>query len=633
MPITINEFSPLDTSISSVPFPLSGYSNIAFTAINQSSTSSTALNAIIDSLIPPTYTPVFPSNPGAPVPLTSSPPTLQPVVWNMPSPPTAFVGEVDIDSLLPEPFDEAPPVLTFGSAPTAFSEVAPSAPGINLQFEYPDLEVSLPAPPSLLSLSVSKFGGLTFPSIDTNIPVLTAVAPSDFQYTPGAQYTSALLTTLKTTLQDRIQNGGTGLPAAIEGALWDRAREREYRQKADALAELERMESLGYALPPGMYLNSRIKIETEINYNIANLSREIAIKQAELELENVLKALDTATQLEGTLINYANQVEQRVFDAARYATEAAISVYNAKVQAYAAYLDAYKTKVAVYEAQIRGELAKVEAYKAEIASEQAKADINRALVDQYKTQADVALANVEIFKAEVGAIQAKAEIEKLKIETFGEQVRAYAAKINAYTAGVEGYRTSIQAEATKQEAFRSQVQAYTAQVDSAVKQIEARIEEYKGRLAAKSTEWDGYRSAAEAESSRARAIAANNQSLVDAYQAEVSGISSYNDVLTKQWQVALDQSQRVAEIGVSAYKANGDLYIAAKSLATDAAKISAQVSAQIGAAALNATNFSNSQSVSYSYSRSNSNSNSVNKTNTRSESASESEVRSISSSG
>ena len=559
-----------------------------------------SLALVTSTLAPPVIRPVFPTVTTPPVPVTTPPPTMTPVVWTSPGLPVAFSESLNINTVMPEPFDGTPPTLIFGAAPTAFTDVVPVAPGINLQFVYPDLTVSLPAPPALLTLQTYAFGGVTLPTALTtdDIPVLTVVAPSVVPYTPGAFYTSGLLTAMRAYLLNQITVGGTGLAPAVEQAIWDRGRERELRQSADAIADLDRMEVLGYALPPGVYLNARIKIQTELGYSIAGLSREVMIKQAELEQTNVQEALKVSTQLESQLLTYSNQVEQRLFDATKYATEAGIEVYNARVRAYAAYLDAYKTKVQIYEAQVRGELAKVEVYKAQIQAEEAKAQINTALVAQYKVQADVALSAIEIFKAQIGAITAKAEIEKLKVMTFGEQVRAYAAKINAYTAGVEGYRATIQAEGTKQEAFRTSVQAYSARVDAGIKQAEARIEEFKGRLAAKTQEWDGYRASYQGEAARAQAISATNSTAAEAYRVTITGQASYNDTLTKQWQVALDQAERVAEVGIQAAKSNADLYLTTRSLALDAAKVGAQVSAQLGAAALNAVHWSQSYSAS-----------------------------------
>jgi hypothetical protein len=552
------------------------------------------------ALTPPTIDPVFPSGPEAPGQLTTGMPTFEPVVWTSPSAPAAFTEQLDVTSLMPEAFDESPPSLSFGAAPT-FSEVAPDAPGVNLVFEDPELSLSLPATPSLLSLNVVAFDGMNLPTIDPDaVPELTIAAPSIREYIPGDEYTSALLTSLSTYLQDAIENGGTGLNPDVENAIWDRGREREARAQREALDRLEEMERLGFALPPGAYLDARLKIITETDYAQRGLSREIMIAQAELEQKNVQQALQVATTLEGQLINYSNAVEQRLFESTKYATEAGIAIYNAQVQAYAAYLDAYKTKVQIYEAQVRAEIANVEAYKAQIDAERAKAEINTALVAQYEAQVRAALSAVDIYKARIEGIRIKAEIEKTKVEIFGEQVRAYAAKVNAYTAGVEGFRASLEAEATKQRVFQSQVEAYTAQVNAASKNVEMRIAAYRGRLDANLALWEGYKSQWQGEAARAQAISSYNSSLADEFKAEVTAVTSYNDLLTKQWQVALDQAQRVTEIGVSAAKANAELYVTTRSLALDAAKVGAQVSAQLGAAALNAINWSTSHSTSHS---------------------------------
>lgn len=551
------------------------------------------------SMVPPTIEPVFPDGPDAPPQLTVERPELQVIAWTSPAAPAVFTENLDVSDVMPEPFDDDPPALLFPTAPVAFSEIAPDAPGINLVFEDPELTVSLPAAPSLLSISVTPFSGLNLPTIDPDaVPELTVVAPSIREYTPGAQYTSSLLTSLQTKLQDILDNGGTGLDPDVENAIWDRGREREARSRSDALKELDKMEEMGFALPSGVYLDARLRITTESDYANRGVSREIMIKQAELAYAAFKDMLPVATNLEGQLITYSNAVEQRLFESTKYATEAGIAIYNARVQAYAAYLDAYKTKIQIYEAQVRAEIARVDAYKAEIDAERAKAEVNTALVAQYEAQVRAALSAVDIYKARIDGIRIKADIEKTKIEAYGEQIRAYVAKINAYTAGVEGYRASIEAEGTKQKAYQSQVDAFVARVTAAAKQADIRIAAYRGRLDANLAQWDGYKASIAGEASKAQAISAYNQSLSAEYESEVRAVTSFNEVLTKQWQVALDQAQRVTDIGVSAAKANSELYVTVRSLAMDAAKVGAQVSAQLGAAALNAINWSQSFSSS-----------------------------------
>jgi hypothetical protein len=573
------------------------------------------LGRLSSSLVPPVIDPVFPLSPASPALSLPAPPTGATIVWTAPGLPAPFNETITIEDILPAPFEEEPPALIFGSVPL-FSDVAPSSPGIDVQFDMPDLDVTLPAAPSLLSINVSPFDGVNIPTLDITIPELSIDAPSIREYVPGAQYTSALLTSLKSRLQLTLDVGGTGLAPDVENAIWDRDRERAARTARDSINQLDKMEELGFAAPPGVYLDARLKIITESEYQLRGSSREVMIKAAELEQSNVNHALDVAVNLEGKLIDYTNQIEQRFFDSCRYATEAGVSIYNARVQAYGMFVEAFKARISVYESQVRAELAKVDAYKAQMEAEQVKADVNRALVDQYKVQIEAALSNVEIFKARIAAIQAKADIEKTKIEIFGAQVSAYAAKVNAYTAGVEGFRATIQAEVTKQDAFKSKVEVYTARVAAASKLIDARISGFNAQITAKTAEYDGYKAAVGAESARVNAIAAGNTSLTESYKAQVTGIASFNEVLTKQWQATIEQAARVAEIGVSAAKANAELYITVRQSAIEAAKVGAQVSAQLGAAALNALNWSNNSSEST----------------TKSQSTSESTVESTSSS-
>jgi len=555
-------------------------------------------------LMPPTITPEFPTGGAAPALSVPTPPTFQTTVWTAPGIPTSFTDVLEFEDLEVEPFDDDPPVMNFGTAPTAFSEALPTAPGVNLVFDDPTLTVNLPAPPDLLSISIAPFGGVTLPEFDVDEPVLTAVEPSIREYTPGADYTSSLLTALAASLEERITDGGTGINQDVENAIWDRGREREARAQREAIDRLEQMESLGYMAPPGVYLDARLRIITETDYAERGHSREVMIKSAELELDNVKTALQVAEQLEGVRINYTNSVEQRLFDSSRYATEAGVAIYNAKVQAYTSLVGVYGAKIQAYEARVRAAIAEIEVYKAQVQAEEAKARVNVALVEQYKVQADVALSNIEIYTAELAGIQTKAEIEKTKVLVYGEQVRAFTAQVNAYTAGVEGFRASIQAEGAKQEVYKSQVQAFSAQVDASARQIEARVEAFKGQIQANSILWEGYKAQIQGEASRVQSIAQLNTAEAESYRAEVSGTSAYNEVLTKQWQAAIDQAQRVSEIGISAAKANAELYMTTRSLALDAAKVGATVSAQLGAAAINAINWSTSYSNSWGFSES-----------------------------
>ncbi len=569
----------------------------------------TQLQEQAGQLAAPTINVSFPTVNAAPIPSQATTPPLETVTWTVPGQPPPFNGTVDVSGLIIGPFTGVAPTLNFGTAPAPFAGVAPAPPTVNLDFTYPTVAITLPEPPSLMTLDTVNFPTLTIPSFNATVPVFTAAEPGPFNYTPGALYTSKLLTDLEEDLDLAITTGQyTHLNAQAQQAIWDAGREREYRQQAAALNELNRMEVLGYAFPPGVFVDARIKIQTETNYTIAGLSRDIMAKQAELQLENIVKARENATTLEGQLIQYANQTAQRTFEAAKYATEAGIALYNAQVQAYTASLEGFKTQALVYDTQIKAIMAQVQVVQAQIEYEKTKAEINTTLVQQYATEVQAQMAVLEIFKTQVEIIKTQASVEKIKVDIYGAEIQAFVGRINAYTAEVEGYKASVEAQATIEQAFKTEVDAYTAQVNAGVAQINARVAVFQSQVQAYQAQLSGYDSAIKGMIGQAQAASMFNTATAEVFKAQVAAIQSYNQVLTSQWEAVINEQTQITQVAVSAAKANGDLYISARGLSLDASKVGAQVCAQLGAAALGAISWHNSSQWSSSESSSDSNS-------------------------
>jgi hypothetical protein len=592
-----------------VPYIITSFSNpqnwgdpnkmfdLSQSLIAQTETYVTALEAAAGQLVAPVINPNFPTVATAPTPAVVQAPNLIDVTWTVPDEPGPFTGVLEIGNLLPGPFAGTPHTLVFPTAPTAFSGSSPDTPTVDLSFTYPDVEVTLPTPPSLLTLDTVNFPDLDIPSFNATVPQLVAVAPSPFSYSEGQFYTSSLLGALQASLTDALTNGTwTGLPPLAEEGLWNRAREREYRQQADAIAELDRMETMGFAFPPGVYIDARIKIQTETAWTIAGLSRDIMVKQAELILENTVKARENATQIESKLIDYYNQVLERSFNAAKFATESSISIYNSTVEAYKASLDGYRVEALVYETQIKGILAQVDVLKAQIAFEQVKSEINTALVSQYKTEVEAAMAIVDIYKLQVEIIQTRANVEKIKVDIFGAQIQAFVGQINAYTAQVEGYKAGISAQGMLETVYKTQVDAYSAEVNAGVAEVNAIIAAFRGQIEAYTAQLEGYKAAITGMVGQAQAASLYNTAEADVYRSATAAITSYNGTLTAQWQAVMNEQVQIAQIGIAAAKSNGDLYIAERGLSLDASKVGAQVVAQLGAASLGAIHWANNSS-------------------------------------
>ena len=611
VPPPVPKFSPVDGSYYGDPNAMFALSTsmvqIAESYLNQ-------LGSAASSLFPPVINPSFPTINAAPHPVTASMPELLPVTWVTPQSPGPFSGTLNTDGLLPGPFQGLAPVLNFGSPPASFTGVIPDAPAVNLNFQYPTPSIQLPTVPGLLALDTILLPSVTIPTFSAVVPTFSGGAPQIQHYAEGPLYTSALLTQVESDLRLALLDGSwTGLPAAAEGGLWNRASDREYRAQADALADLDRMESLGYAFPPGIWLDARLKIQTETDNTRTTLSREIMVKQAELTLENIVKARSEAVGLESKLIDYTNQVAQRTFESCKYVTEAGVQIYNASVEAFKASLEGYRSQATVYEAQIRGLEATVHVYQAEIEFEKTKAEINTALINQYKTEVDAAMATLKITELQVEIIKTQAEVEKIKVEVFGSQVTAFASTVNAYTAQIGAYKTQVESQGVIEGVYKTQAEVYGTLVQAGAKAVDAKVEDYKGRIQAYDAQIEVYKAQIQSMVGQAQSANFYNTAQAEVFRSEVQALSGYNEVLAKQWQAAISEGTNVAQVAVKAAEANGQLYISARSLALDASKVGAQVTAQLGAASLNAIHWSSSvsQSASSGTSTSTSNSNST----------------------
>jgi len=157
---------------------------------------------------------------------------------------------------------------------------------------------------------------------------------------------TAKLASVAGWLDNAITNGGTGLSPAVESQIWDRARTREdalnQRSTDDAVSA---MAARGWALPSGV-LAERLRVNTQENINRdSGLSRDIAIKQAELEQSNVRFAVQQSVALHlGIIQAAANWVSLMLRS---YTTSADLSnaLLNATIQFYNQSIQYYQARI------------------------------------------------------------------------------------------------------------------------------------------------------------------------------------------------------------------------------------------------------------------------------------------------
>lgn len=584
----------------------------ATTYANAAKSQLASFTAALDAAIytPPTLSVTWNSLAAPALPSLPTTPTLPTIEFDGPDAPAEL--SLANPTVIISEFTEAAPTVTMPTAPTLSYGTAPTIPGV-ASISLPTAPtLSTPSAPSYLALSTPTFAGIDLHAdyltrLD-DIPTLDLVAPTPYSYSPDAEYSSNLLTALKARLLERT-NGGSGLVPAVEQAIWDRSRNRETKIALANEAEVMRTsEAMGFQLPSGV-LAAQLR-DAQQNYfdKLSGLSRDVAIKQAELEQENLKQTIAQGVDLEGRLIDYSYKLEQLSFETAKATADNAIRVHTAQVEAFKSLLNAYQVYAQAYDTVIKGELAKVEVYKAQLQGEQTKADINRTLVEQYKATIQVGLAQVEIYRAQVGAANTLVQLEQTKISAAGEQIRAYVAQINGETAKVEAYKAGVQAETAKVEVYRIKAGAYSSIVGAQADRARLELGRYTAQYQAKAAEYDGYRARVAAESSRIEALGRQSNALLDGYRAVTTTIQAQASLNAQLFATEIKQYEASQQLALSAGKINSDSIMSANNARLDAAKVGAQVYAQLTSSAYGmihasaGVSASGGTSVSYSYS-------------------------------
>ena len=311
----------------------------------------------------------------------------------------------------------------------------------------PSISITKPNPPSIGPLE-----NVTIPSI--SIPDPPGDPAASFIYNE-ANYQSQLLIDLKAALLAYVQDGGTGLAADVEAAIWARARARKDLQNEKVYDEaLNFFAARGFALPPGVLGGRLTEALAEQTRADAQINYEVMIEQARLAQTNTHFTITSSIQLEGQEREYFDKIANRAFEKAKTVVDVIINLYNTKMQGYIAKMEGKKIEADV--AKTRGALqisknentvavfeARINRYEVELKSEIGIAEtigkIYGYKVAGYEAKARVAIADlnaqVEIFK---GRVAQSDNQTKLTIAEATMTLGAYIEAAKMQAAAAEG---------------------------------------------------------------------------------------------------------------------------------------------------------------------------------------------------
>jgi hypothetical protein len=452
--------------------------------------------------------------------------------------------------------------------------VIPDQPDIN----YPD-------PPSLINISIPSKPIISSPSMQNTymgtlysitLPDIPVIDIREFSVTPPVPIPidvptwtfdidnilisdDPLIVAMKNKLLSNVVDGGTGLSPVVETDIWNRDLERNEQSLADATDKTVSMwAKKGFSLPAGLLADSLISLQTEYMNKSIDRSREIAIKQAELEQTNLFKSIELGTTLSTKLIDQLIQYQQLILTAQEYSAKYFNEYINLQIACNNSNMELFKARVQAYEISIRANIAMVDLYKARIEGELMKVTMNETTAKVYSSQIEAEVSKYrgslegqkvigEIFSTEMQGVVAQANVNESIIKAYAEQVRTLSTVSEIYKSRVEAALAEAGIEKMK-------LDANIAETDTWAKQSEISLKEYQARL--------------------------------DAYKEELRYEMASAEIGNKMAETVVQLELSAAELRVNAAKVAGDALVAQGNARLEAARGVAAAAASMAAGAM-----------------------------------------------
>lgn len=153
---------------------------------------------------------------------------------------------------------------------------------------------------------------------------------------------------------DTIQNGGTGINPIVEQQIWARDRSRVLADARSQEAELiDGFAARRYPIPPGAAVGAVMKLRAEAAGKIAQASRDVAIKQAEIEIENTKFAVEKAIDLYSSAMGAAGDYIKSLVSSSGNMSQLLPSVTDSQSRLIGAAADYYRARIQVEDLRLK----------------------------------------------------------------------------------------------------------------------------------------------------------------------------------------------------------------------------------------------------------------------------------------
>lgn len=489
---------------------------------------------------------------------------------------------------IPGPINPTP-VAEPGAAPNVSNITIPDAPDLSIIADPKEWAISLPSEPTITIPTFSAVqpstGGINIPSSDVN-----------WSENP---YTSETLDCVIAQVNNFCA-GGVGIPDPVWEMIWAKENDRENRAGSKLIEEINsEWSNRGFQLPQGVQTAQIQEVYQNLQSTSADRSRDIAIRESDLAIENLKFAVTQGIALETLRGSWYQATVQRSLDVVKFTAELSISVFNAQISFYNAQVQMYLAEVQIYRATLEAELADLEVYKSTLEGQKIIGDLNMQQVQKYTAQVQALNIEIDRYNAILNGVKITTETDAIRVDAYRSEVQAYGERIKAINAQYDGYATEmqgakIQAEIhdTNVKAFASTVQAYATKVDAEATATNVDIEVNKYKLAEYNAKIQAFIAELEAEVKNLEAASAEHDATTKAYIAEVnSGVANVQAQQAK-YSGDIQLASQTTQANIETAKANAQNAIAEAGLVQSSLESIAKVEGALAGSAMSAVNIS-----------------------------------------
>lgn len=479
----------------------------------------------------------------------------------------------------------APEFQDPGAAPTA-----PTLGAIALPTK-PQLE--RPVMPGMTEIVIPEFTFPTLPEFQGTPPEFQATSVDAVLQWTETPYEREILDDAMAKLRG-MWDGQLGLPPAVEQALWERAASREDQTAMrDVSAAAVEFSGRGYTLPPGALVARVDAIRTEAALRKTGLGREILIKIADTQVENLRFACTTALAAEQVLVSIWREMAARSFDAAKHQMDSQLALLNAQVAIFNARQSAYRTSAEIFKINLDAQLSRIQVYKAQLDGEIAKGQINEQRVRMYGEMVKALMADLEIYKTEMQGAQLQSELQRNEVDVFKARVSAFGEVLNAQKVRFEAYESQMKGEQAKASLIESRARAYAAYVGGQSSKADIARANQSAELQVQDQRLRAYIANLDKDKVLLQAQLGAVQSNADAHRANTARFTAQAGAEADRYRLQIQGSETQMRTSLAVYEAEVrrsvaemEQMIRVASLQLEALKAAGQASATLAAGAM-----------------------------------------------